>query len=94
MSACLEDELRRLARCLPAIARSRAENEGVVAATVVLAGPVRQTIEEYLSQVGASALAIGAPRSASTSHAFGSEGSEALAGAIADATGVETILVS
>jgi nucleotide-binding universal stress UspA family protein len=94
MFTCLDDELRRMARCLLAVARSRAENEGVVATNVVLAGPVRQTIEEYLRQVGASALVIGAPSGAPTSRAFGSEGSEVLAGAIADATGVETILVS
>ena len=94
LAIILEDELRRLARCLLAIARARAEDQGIATTNVVLTGAVHQTIEDYLRQVGASALVIGAPRSAPTSHAFGSEGIEDFASAIADASGVETVVVT
>ena len=90
LSMLIEDELRRLARCLLAIARARAEDEGVAARLVTLTGPVPQTIEDYVGLVEASTLVIGAPQSASASHILGPDRIRA----IGDATGVDIVVVT
>jgi len=93
LAAALEDELQRLARSLLTIARARAGSQGVRAQTVVLSGPVQQSIQEYLCDVDASALVIGAPKSETVPHGFGPQEVRSHVEAIGQAAGVEVVQV-
>jgi len=62
LAAALIDELKRLGNQLLCIARARAREHKVDADVVLRHGAVRQTIEDFLCEVNASALVLGAPR--------------------------------
>ena len=62
LKEAVRGELRRLARSLLSIAKTRAREQGVEAETAVRFGPVWPTIEGFLQEVGAATLVIGAPR--------------------------------
>ena len=94
LTATLADELQWLGRALLSVAQARAREQGVVARTAVRCGPAWQNIEEYVRQVDADALVIGAPRSGSTPRAFGSGDVHHLAETINEATGVEVVVVT
>jgi len=64
LAAALNDELKRLGRSLLNIAEIRAQEQGVSARTVCVSGPVWESIEGFLQEVGASTLVIGSPRPA------------------------------
>jgi len=93
LETAMNDELMRLGGSLVSIAKVRAQEQGVDAQVVVLCGEVRKSIQEYLRQVDAGMLVIGASRPApevETSH----RGSvDAFADAIRQATGVEVVIV-
>jgi nucleotide-binding universal stress UspA family protein len=61
LAAALADELERLGNELLCIARSRAREHKVDADVVVRHGPARQTLEDFLREVNASALVLGVP---------------------------------
>jgi nucleotide-binding universal stress UspA family protein len=94
LAAAVYAEQRWLGRALLGIARARAKKAGVHAGTEVRFGPVLQTIEAYLRQVGASALVIGAPRVDSTLAMFKPSRMEGFAAQVERDTGVEVILVT
>ncbi len=94
LEAALNDELMRLGRSLVSIAQVRAQDQGVNARVVVLCGEVRESIEEYLRQVDASTLVIGAPRPTSAQRALDAEGVNQFADAIRQTTGVEVVVVT
>jgi len=94
LAATLADELQRLGRALLSIAQARAREQGVATRTVVLSGPVWQNIEEYVRQVGADALVIGAPRVGLTPRAFGSGDVQRLAETIQETAGVDVVVVT
>jgi len=94
LAATLADELQRLGRALLSIAQARAREQGVATRTVVLSGPVWQNIEEYVRQVGADTLVIGAPRVGSAPRAFGSGDVQRLAETIQETAGVDVVVVT
>ncbi|MBN1485021.1 MAG: universal stress protein [Chloroflexia bacterium] len=95
MQRALEDELKRLGRALLSIAKSRAEAQGVqTEVTVLCCSDIPNTISDYLRQVDASMLVIGAPRAAGTTQVFGPEEIEGFAQVIQEESGVEVVLVT
>jgi nucleotide-binding universal stress UspA family protein len=91
--AALVDELERLGRRLLCIAQARAREQGVNAEMAVCPGPVRQAIEDFLREVNASTLVLGAPQSNSEKHAFAPGEIPRFAQAIRANTGVEVLIV-
>lgn len=89
----LADELERLGRRLLCIAQVRAHEEGISADMVVRHGAVRQTIEDFLREVKASTLVLGAPGTGSEKKTFSLEELPQFAQAINLNTGVEVIVV-
>jgi nucleotide-binding universal stress UspA family protein len=94
LAAALKDELRRLGRSLLCIAQRRAREQGVVAQAVTRCGPVWQNIQEYLHQVNADTLVIGAPRTQSTSQAFDPGDVHRFAETVHQSTDVEVVVVT
>lgn len=92
LEAALTDELTRLGGALLHIARERARGQGVDAEATVRHGQVQQNIEEYVRQVQASTLVIGAPQTSSVPQVFNSEEMNDFATAIQQATGVEVVV--
>jgi nucleotide-binding universal stress UspA family protein len=70
LADAVSDEMTRLGRALLRIAQLRAREQGLDARTVVHRGAVQQGIKDYLRQVEASMLVIGAPRAGTPSQAF------------------------
>ena len=94
LAAALADELERLGRSLLSIAQARAKKQGVIARTAILHGTALQNIEEYVQQVDAGALVIGAPRTSSALQALEAGGIHRFAVTIHEATGVEVVVVT
>ena len=90
----LVDELSQLGHRLLNIARQRAAERGLTADTVVCVGPLQETLEQYVRQVRASTLVIGAPQLASREQAGSPEDLPAFAKHIQAATGVEVVVVT
>lgn len=88
------DELSQLGHRLLSIARRRAAERGLAADTVVRVGPLQETLEQYVREVRASILVIGAPRVASRERAGSPEDLPAFANHIQAATGVEVVVVA
>lgn len=61
MADALDDELGRLGTSLLRIAQARAREQGVDAEMEVRFGPVWETIETVVHEVGAETLVLGAP---------------------------------
>ena len=93
LKKALNDEMARLGRTLLSIARYRAERNGVKADTCVRHGTVSETLQTYLTEVGASALVMGTPRPDSDQHSFKLEEVPAFAHKIEEETGIEVIIV-
>ena len=93
MTAVLTDELERLGKALLCIAQARAREQGITAEMAVRHGPVRPTIEDFLREVNASMLVIGAPQSGSETQAFAPGEMPQFARDIYATTGIEVIVV-
>jgi nucleotide-binding universal stress UspA family protein len=93
LAEMLADELERLGRGLLRIARARAEEQGVSAEMVVRHGAVRQAIEDFLGEVQASTLVLGAPGTGTEKKAFAAGEIPRFAQEINTATGVEVVVV-
>lgn len=91
LAAALRDELRRLGRALLLVAEARARAQGVEVRTDVRCGPVWSNIVEYLEQVNAGALVIGAPRT--PTQAFGPATVDQQAESIRQTLGIDVIVV-
>lgn len=93
LAEALADEMERLGRGLLYIARTRAEEQGVSAEMVVRYGAVRQAIEDFLREVQASTLVLGAPGTGSENKTFSPGELPQFAQEINTTTGVEVIVV-
>jgi nucleotide-binding universal stress UspA family protein len=93
LADALTDELERLGRGLLYIARSRAEEQDVSAGMVVRHGPIRQAIVEYLREIQASTLVLGAPGTGTEEKTFSPGELPEFAQEIKASTGVDVIVV-
>lgn len=93
LAAALADELEQLGRSLLCIAQARAREQGITAEMALRQGPVRPTIEDFLREVNASTLVIGAPRTGSTTPAFAPGEIPQFARDIHRTTGIEVVVV-
>lgn len=93
LAEVLADEMERLGRGLLYIARTRAEEQGIFAEIVVRYGAVRQAIEDFLREVQASTLVMGAPGTGSEKKTFSPGELPQFAQEINTTTGVEVIVV-
>ena len=94
LTEALNDEMMRLGRALLSIARDRARSHGLTAQVVIRYGPIEQNIKDYVREVEASTLVIGAPRTGSPPQAFTPEGIQDLAQAVHQETGIEVVIVT
>jgi len=93
LAQALVDELEGLGRRLLSIAQARAKGQGVTADAVVRRGAVQRAIADFLREVQASSLVLGAPGSGSENRAFSPGELPQFAREISAATGVEVIVV-
>jgi nucleotide-binding universal stress UspA family protein len=93
LAEALADELERLGRGLLCIAWTRAEEQGVSADMVVRHGAVRRAIEDFLREVQASTLVLGAPGTGSEKKTFSRGELPRFAQQINANTGVEVVVV-
>ena len=93
LAQALVDELEGLGRRLLSIAQARAKEQGITATSAVRSGAVRNTIEDFLREVQASALVLGAPGTGSEKKAFAPRELSHFAQDIHASTGVEVIVV-
>ena len=89
----LEAEMGRLGRSLVRIAHDRAQKAGVRSHMAVVHGPVRQSISDYLEQVGATTLVLGAPRSGAAPREFSEDSIDRFAESVRQETDVEVVIV-
>jgi nucleotide-binding universal stress UspA family protein len=94
LAEALKGEMTRLGRALLRMAQSRAKKRGVTAQTVVLHGPVQQSIKDYLRQVGAGTLVIGTPRAGTVPQAFTADEIQRFADAVRQETDVKVVVVT
>jgi nucleotide-binding universal stress UspA family protein len=94
LTEAVVQEQQWLGRALLGIAQARAQKEGVEAGAEVLSGPVLETIEGFLRQVGAAALVIGEPKLDSALSAFDRGRVHVFAERVQEDTGVEVIVVT
>lgn len=95
IESAVVSELRHLGRALLSIAQARAEQAGLEAGvTIRCRGSVQQNIEDYLQEVDASTLVIGAPGQSYFSRAFEPGEIDEFSGRIRRTTGVEVIVVA
>jgi nucleotide-binding universal stress UspA family protein len=92
LQAALTDELTRLGRSLLYIAQEHARKQGLEAKVVIRHGPVQQSIEEYVRQVNASTLVIGAPQTSPVPQTFSPEELNNFVAEVQQATGVEVVV--
>jgi nucleotide-binding universal stress UspA family protein len=93
MEAALAAEQRWLGRALLGIAQMRAREWGLEAQAIVRSGPVLQTIEDFLRQVTADTLVIGASKAKPKRAAFELSQVHQFADRVRQDTGVEVIVV-
>jgi len=93
LAEALADELERLGRSLLCIAQARAGEQGIAAEMVVRHGGVRQAIQDFLREVNAGTLVLGAPVTGSEKRMFAPGELPQFARQISLTTGVEVILV-
>jgi nucleotide-binding universal stress UspA family protein len=93
LAEALADELERLGKGLLCIAYSRAQEQGVSAEMVVRHGAVRQVIQDFLREVKASTLILGAPGTGSEKKTFSPGEMPQFARQITANTGVEVLVV-
>jgi len=90
----LRDEMMCLGRSLLFIAQARAARHKVKAQAVVLCGPVRETIHDYLLQARASMLVLGASGPPTRHRVFTPEEVLHFAESVARGTGAEVHVVT
>ena len=93
-TAALCDELTRLGRSLLCMAESRAERQAAKAQSVAMCGPVWQTIEEYLRQVNAGTLVIGAPQTGATLRPLEPGDMDRFIDRVRETTDIDVVLVA
>jgi nucleotide-binding universal stress UspA family protein len=93
LATALVDELERLGNQLLCIARARAREHKVDADVVVRQGAVRQTIEDFLREVNASALVLGVPHTDLGAQVFASCKVSQFAQEIRSTIGVDVFIV-
>jgi nucleotide-binding universal stress UspA family protein len=94
LADAVKKEQQWLGRALLGIAQARARAQGLDAESAIRSGPVLETIEDYLCQVGAAMLVIGEPKTDSSLAAFASNRVHQFAECIRQDTGVEVIVVT
>jgi nucleotide-binding universal stress UspA family protein len=94
LAAALVEEQKWLGRALLGIAQARAREKKVVAQAEVRCGPVMASIEEYLSQVNADTLVIGASKANSSLASFDLSKVHDFAEKVQLDTGVEVVVVT
>jgi len=87
------DELEQLGRGLLCLAQSRAREQGLQANIAILRGVIQPTMENFLREVKASTVIIGAPQRSSAAPVFNSDAITRLVQQIHDTTGAEVIIV-
>ncbi len=90
----LKKETSRLGTALLHMAQARAEKQGLTAQTLVLQGPAQESIIEYLQELGAGTLVLGAPRSGAAPAVFTSEGIRGFADTIGEETEMDVVIVT
>jgi len=93
LAKALDEELALLGRTMLYIARSRAQKQEVSADTAVRHGAVSQAVEDFIREVDATTLVLGAPKDRSGSPAFGPGKVSKFADQIRETTGVEVVVV-
>lgn len=93
LAAALTDELKRLGNQLLCIARARARQHKVDADVVVRQGAVRQTIEDFLREVNASAVVLGVPHTELGAQVFASCKVSRFAQELHSSIGVDVFIV-
>ncbi|MGC9335112.1 MAG: universal stress protein [Anaerolineae bacterium] len=94
LASALVKEQQWLDRALLTTARARAQKQGIDAGIVCLTGPVMETIQSYLRQVGASTLVLGQPKVGSALAAFQPTRVRSFAEEVRLSTDVEVIVVT
>jgi nucleotide-binding universal stress UspA family protein len=94
LEEALRQENARLGRALLRVAQERARKQGLTAEAVVLHGSVQHSIQDYLRQVEADTLVLGAPRVGAAPQVFTAEGIESFAEAVRQETEVKVIVVT
>ncbi len=87
------DELERLGRRLLSVAQARAREQGIDAEVAVRHGDVQQAVGNFLREVNAGTLVIGAPRSGAEHPAFDPAALDEFAERLRASIGVEVIIV-
>jgi nucleotide-binding universal stress UspA family protein len=87
----VREELTWLGQSLLRIARHRAEQAGVTAEIVIREGDVMLEIEDFLREIKADQLILGAPRG-TTANVFGDDAIEKFAQRIQQDTGIEAAI--
>jgi nucleotide-binding universal stress UspA family protein len=93
LAEAVADELVQLGHRLLAIARERAAGQGVTAQTAVRVGRVREVAEEFLREVGAGQLVVGASNAASEPQILLPGEINSFAQGVQAATGVPVLVV-
>jgi len=93
LAEAVADELVQLGQRLLAIARERAAGQGVTAQTAVRVGRVKEAVEEFLREVGASQLVVGTSNPACEPQTLFLGEVASFAEYIQAATGVPVIVV-
>ena len=88
------DELEQLGRGLLGLAQSRAREQGLQADIAIRRGAIQPTLSDFLREVNASTIIIGAPQRSSAAPVFNSDAISRLVQHIRDTTGVEVIVVA
>jgi nucleotide-binding universal stress UspA family protein len=94
LATALADEQRWLGQALLSIAHARAREKGMAAQVEVRCGPVLESIEEYLRQVDAGTLVIGASKTTASLSAFDGSEVQSFADKVHEDTGVEVVVVA
>jgi len=88
----VRQELNWMGKTLLQVAKGRAEAANLKASVEIRVGNVQEEIEQFLREVHASVLILGAPRGV-TANVFGDDAVERFAQTIQADTGVEVIVV-
>jgi len=94
LADALNDEMTRLGRSLLRIAQGRARDRDLTTQAVVRHGAVQQSIKDYVREVGASTLVIGAPRVGAPPRAFTPTEIERFAQSVREEMDVEVVVVT
>lgn len=94
LEEALKHENARLGRAVLRVAQERARAQGLAAEAVVIHGSVQTSIQDYLLQVGADTLVLGAPRTGTAQQVFTAQGIDEFAETIRRATEAQVVVVT